>query len=162
MLSSKARIRLATEADLPAMLSLLLTSFRQFSLFSFLYSPLNTNKDFAFDTIWVWRRRLLLGLLDPSVSIIVAELDEGVAPTLIKPDGRREPGDDSMVEESWRMLEWVETKGSLSQSSVAEKAKIIVGFAIWKVRLGEKAGNSDVVEKPGDWIDNLRSMLFLS
>lgn len=85
MSSSNAPIvRSATEADILAMLTLLLTSFCQFSLFSFLYSPLNTNKDAAFDTIWVWRRRLLLGLLDPNTTIFVAEVDDSTLPTLVK------------------------------------------------------------------------------
>jgi hypothetical protein len=65
MASSEASIPLATEADLPSKLSLFLTSFRRFSLFPVLYSPLSTKKDAAFDTIWVWRRRLLLDFLDP-------------------------------------------------------------------------------------------------
>jgi hypothetical protein len=160
MSSSKPSIRPATEADLPAMLALLLTSFRQFSLFSFLYSPLKTTKDAAFDTIWVWRRRLLLGLLDPSVSIIVAELDEDTLAALVKPEElgeRRGVSGDSMVEESWKMLEWVETRGALSQSSTAEKGKMIVGFAIWRVRLGKKIGKNEVVEGWSSWTAYLRS-----
>jgi hypothetical protein len=117
MASPSHSIRPATEADIPAMLSLLLTSFCQFSLFSFLYSPLSTNKDFAFDTIWVWRRRLLLGLLDPSVSIIVAEVGDDVPATLSTPERIGEIGgadEESMVKESWMMLDWVETRGALS------------------------------------------------
>jgi hypothetical protein len=160
MASSKTSIRIATEADLPAIISLLLTSFRQFSLFSFLHSPLCTNKDAAFDTIWVWRRRLLLGLLDPTVSIIVAELDEGVASTLTKHevvDDCREVRGYSIAEESWRMLNWVETIGSLSQRSAVQNGKIILGFAIWRLRSGVTAARSTVFQKRGSVMANFRS-----
>jgi hypothetical protein len=70
-------VRPATESDLPALLSLLLTSFRQFPLFSFLYAPLDADLSAARDTVFFWRRRLLRGLLDPRVSIVVAEVAEG-------------------------------------------------------------------------------------
>lgn len=153
MSSPRPLIRPATEADLPAILSLLLTSFRQFSLFSFLYSPLDTNKDAAFDTIWVWRRRLLLGLLDPSVAIIVAEIDEEVSPTLSRTSREGE----EIVEESWKMLEWVETRGALSQSSTTERGKMVIGFAIWRVRVGEKIEKKDSAEGKRGWAASLRS-----
>jgi hypothetical protein len=164
MSSPKPLIRPATEADLPAILSLLLTSFRQFSLFSFLYSPLDTNKDAAFDTIWVWRRRLLLGLLDPSVAIIVAEIDEEAPPTLSRTGGEGEEGEE-MVEESWRMLEWVKTRGALSQRSTTEKEKMVTGFAIWRVRVGEKIEKRDSAGEKRSWVASLRSkevLLFIA
>jgi len=66
-------IRLARESDLTAILALLLTSFRQFPLFDFLYSPLDEDFDVAHDTVFFWRRRLLLDFLDPEASVIVAE-----------------------------------------------------------------------------------------
>jgi hypothetical protein len=66
-------VRQAREDDLSAILALLLTSFRQFPLFDFLYSPLNKDFSFAQDTLFFWRRRLLLDLLDPEAAVIVAE-----------------------------------------------------------------------------------------
>jgi hypothetical protein len=157
-MSTPASIRLTTEADIPALLSLLLTSFRQFELFSFLYSPLYTNKEAAHDTIWVWRRRLLIGLLDPATNIIVAEIDEGISPTLVK---REQVEGDGLQEESWRMLEWVTSRGRLSQSSKVIPRKVIVGFAIWRDREGEKVKRDAMqVQKPG-LIARLRSKSFL-
>lgn len=153
MSSPKPLVRPATEADLPAILSLLLTSFRQFSLFSFLYSPSDTNKDAAFDTIWAWRRRLLLGLLDPGVAIVVAEIDEEVSPTLSRTG--EEGGE--IAEESWKMLEWVKTRGALSQRSTIEKEKMVIGFAIWRVRAGEKIEKKDSDEGKRSWVASLRS-----
>jgi hypothetical protein len=157
-MSSTSSIRPATEADIPAVLSLLLTSFRQFSLFSFLYSPLNTNKDAAFDTIWVWRRRLLLGLLDPNAAIVVAEVDDDVPATLTKTEGDIQRTEDRMVDESWKMLEWVTTRGGLTQKSTADgKGRTIVGFAIWRVRVGEKVEKSETIGGKKGWIAMLRS-----
>jgi hypothetical protein len=84
----------------------------------------------------------LLGLLDARVAIIVAEIDEGVSPSLSSTCG--EGGE--IVEESWKMLEWVKTRGGLSQRSTTEKQKMVIGFAIWRVRVGEKIEKIDPAE----------------
>lgn len=69
-----AVVREAVEADIPAIISLQLTSFRQFPLFYVLYSPIETKPDNARDTVFYWRWRLLLDLLDPDCLILVADL----------------------------------------------------------------------------------------
>jgi hypothetical protein len=133
-------VREAEEIDIPAILSLLLTSFRQFPLFSYLYSPLNDNKDCAHDTVFFWRRRVLLDLLNPTASVVVAEV-----PKLLSPIHSPSNGNEDEVElESWRMLEWVLQNRRLSQVSKKTPGSIIVGFAIWKDRLG---GNSSPGEQ---------------
>ena len=43
----------------------------------------------------------MLGLLDARVATIVAEIDEGVSPTLSRDSGER----GELVEESWKTLE---------------------------------------------------------
>ena len=55
--AAKVRVRPATAADLPAVETLLLTSYRQFPLFSYLYAPLYRNLDWARDTRFFWRRQ---------------------------------------------------------------------------------------------------------
>jgi hypothetical protein len=139
-------VREAEEADIPAILSLLLTSFRQFPLFTYLYSPLDENKDAARDTIFFWRRRILLGLLDPSVEIIVAEVPEALSPAAAT------SGDaEDLVElESQRMLDWVELNGTLSQASKKTPGRVVVSFAIWKDRegLGSSSKETPKLQKP--------------
>jgi hypothetical protein len=139
-------IRPATESDLSALLSLLLTSFRQFPLFAFLYAPLDADLSAAKDTIWFWRRRLLLELLDPGAEIVVAEVEE---------DPRKKERPDALVgngqlqqlnsveRESWRMLDWINAQGELSQVSTTTPGCLVVGFAIWNVRVGHAAGSAE-------------------
>jgi len=95
----------------------------------------------------------LLGLLDPSVAIIVAEIDEEVTPTLSRATGEEE----EMVAESWKMLEWVKTRGALSQRSTTDKEKMVIGFAIWRVRVGEKIEKKVFPEGKRNWVASLRS-----
>ncbi|KAH0564756.1 hypothetical protein GP486_001850 [Trichoglossum hirsutum] len=123
-----ASLRLACERDVPAILALLLTSFRQFPLFDALYAPLRLDLDNAHDTVFFWGRRLLLGLLDPAVAIVVAEVSIGLAPTLTT-----EESADGDVAQSWRMLDWIVRNERLSLRS-SETGQQIVGFAIWKNR----------------------------
>jgi hypothetical protein len=87
----------------------------------------------------------LLGLLDARVATIVAEIDEEVSPTLSRTSG--EGGE--LVEESWKMLEWAKTRGALSQRSTTEKEKMVIGFAIWRVRVGEKIDKKESAEGRG-------------
>jgi hypothetical protein len=139
---SNISIRLATEDDIGAILALLLTSFRQFPLFDFLYSPLNRDLNFASDTVFFWRRRLLLGLLDPEVSIIVSEAPASSLTTSANAITDEEQND-PIFKQSVRAFEWTERNGLLNVSpSSTENA--IVGFAIWRFRAGEK-------EKPDNW-----------
>lgn len=76
MLHTTLSISHATPAHIPALIALLLTSFRQFPLFATLYSPLDENLEFASDATWFWTSRLQLELLDPQSSVIVAEIGE--------------------------------------------------------------------------------------
>lgn len=113
----------ATEDDIPALLVLLLTSFRQFPLFGFLYVPLDDNIEAARDTIFFWRRRMLLDLLDPSTDVTIAEVSVNHSCKV----GRA--GLSKIEEQSWQMLDWVTHEAHLSQISKTS-GNIIVGFAI--------------------------------
>ncbi|CAF3444562.1 unnamed protein product [Fusarium graminearum] len=73
-MSSPVRIRRAEEADLDALTTLILTSFRQFQLFAYLYSSLQSSPASASDTLWYWRRRLHLEMLDPYTDVLVADI----------------------------------------------------------------------------------------
>jgi hypothetical protein len=134
-------VREAEETDIPAILSLLLTSFRQFPLFTYLYSPLDENKDAARDTVFFWRRRILLGLLDPSVKIIVAEVPETLSPAAATSSDT----EDLVELESQRMLDWIELNGTLSQASKKTPGGVVAGFAIWRDREGHGSSSK---EKP--------------
>jgi ribosomal protein S18 acetylase RimI-like enzyme len=149
-------IRDATEGDIPAIVSLVLTSFRQFPLFAFLYNPLYNNKDAARDTIFFWSRRVLIDLLDPTTTVQVAELANDILPTARAAD----QSDDPIAEESWRMLEWLQRNSRLSQASKSSPGAIIVGFTIWKDRPGvdESAAREDPVPQ-ATWMSMLRTTL---
>jgi hypothetical protein len=141
-------LRLATESDLPALLSLLLTSFRQFALFRFLYAPLDTDLSAAKDTIFFWRRRLLLEVLDPGAEVVVAEVEEDLGRegrpgiSVAREDGQQQQqlvGLADVEKDSWRMLDWITARGELSQASQTTPGSLVVGFAIWNVRVGHAA-----------------------
>ena len=151
-----AMIRDATEDDIPAIVSLVLTSFRQFPLFAYLYSPLTENKDTARDTVYFWGRRVLLDLLDPASTVHVAEVPNDVAQSTTSP----QDSDDPVEQESWRMLDWVLQNSGLSQASRTTSGYVIVGFTIWKDRVGEgtSAVERAAVPKPS-WISKLRTWL---
>ncbi|PMD53092.1 uncharacterized protein K444DRAFT_619758 [Hyaloscypha bicolor E] len=133
----RVSIRPAHKSDLTAIVALLLTSFRQFPLFDFLYSPLNRNFDVAHDTVFFWRRRLLLDLLDPEASVIVAEapLNSLVSVLGGEPDDQNDP----IYQKSVAALDWTERNGLPARSTLSQD-NCIVGFAIWRFR---KGGNSD-------------------
>jgi hypothetical protein len=153
-----ASIRQAKECDIPAILALLLTSFRQFPLFTFLYVPLDHDKDAAHDTVFFWRRRLLLNILDPAVTILVAEVPESFPAAMLT----REGDVDEIEKESWNMLEWVRRKGKLSQSSDVNVGKLIVGFAIWTYRPGHGDEATGGNKAPGaNWNNLLRSPYYI-
>lgn len=128
-LPSECTVRCATPSDIPALLSLLLTSFRQFPLFDILYSPIHANIDYARDTVFFWRRRLLLDLLNPRCTILVAVKAVTDQPRTTAVD----------AQSSW-MLEWVLKEG-LQQVTGKD---MIVGFAIWKVRGSGRENGSDL------------------
>ena len=95
----------------------------------------------------------MLGLLDARVATIVAEVDEEVSPTLSRTSG--EGGE--LVDESWKILEWAKTRGALSQRSTTEKGKMVIGFAIWRVLVGEKIDKKESAEGKRNWVASLRS-----
>src|SRR5438045_3164372 len=109
----KVSIRRALESDINAIVALLLTSFRQFPLFDFLYAPLNENFDVAHDTVFFWRRRLLLDLLDPEVTILVAEAPLDSLTVQAGSIHDEEQGYHILMQ-SRRALEWVERNGLLT------------------------------------------------
>ena len=72
------------------------------------------------------------------MSILVAEIPETwLAIGHVREEGAK--SDDEVEEESRRMLEWVETKGWLSQVSREREGWLVVGFAIWRDRIPEGA-----------------------
>jgi hypothetical protein len=147
-------VRQAREDDLSAILALLLTSFRQFPLFDFLYSPLNKDFSFAQDTLFFWRRRLLLDLLDPEAAVIVAE-----APVDILTVSAASDDVDTLCQKSLEAQEWTEKNGLSTKSSSTEGCAI-VGFAIWRFRLGEKAGAQQNPEKISrSWYNDRRAQM---
>jgi hypothetical protein len=132
MLSVGLKIRPATHKDLLAISVLVLTSFRQFPLFSFLYSPLNVNRDYATDTLWFWSRRVQLEMLNPDARVTVAEVDKNVEAT-----SREDSSEvDEIVTESWEMFEWVTKRYGVEPQEI-HGGKVIVGFAIWRTKQPE-------------------------
>lgn len=155
--TSSPTLRIATAADIPAILTLLLTSFRSFSLFAFLYAPLETDVSVAADTVFFWRRRLQLEFLTPTTSIIVIEASDNLTPTKAEPRadgsgaGQVTPAGEA---QSWRLLRWSRQNG-LSQASPVATGKIILGFAIWKDRKGYSTPllpDRIVRQTWGDWL----------
>ena len=157
--SPSPKLRYATAADVPAILALLLTSFRQFPLFDFLYSPLRQDLDRAVDTLFFWRRRVALAISDPDSAVVVAEI-EGDEVGLFRArdiadgdvlasrgmngegemrgEGQVSTGDE---ERPWRMLEWLESRQREQQRHEESKeligkrkgkTTVLVGFAIWR------------------------------
>jgi hypothetical protein len=45
--------------------------------------------------------------------------------------------------ESWRMLDWIVAEGELSQASQMTPGCLVVGFAIWNVRIGHAASAAE-------------------
>lgn len=61
-----------------------------------------------------------------------------------RPGRGKAQGDEEMsavVKESWQMLEWVEKEAGLRQES--RKGWMVVGFAIWGVRVGGSVGERE-------------------
>lgn len=117
-------LRAATRDDIPALLSLILTSFRRFSLFDYLYRPLHENQDYARDTLYIWNGQFLKTLWDQSARIIVAEVDGLELPATPSSDTL-----DSVDIDSWEMINW------LANANLGRRAggnKNVVGFAIWR------------------------------
>jgi hypothetical protein len=124
--SGPVSLRLATENDIASIITLLLTSFRQFSLFDYLYSPLHQDLDNAKDTIFFWTRRVKLALTDPSSAVVVAELSG---------DGVDQPARQTTASaSSSQMLHWIESNASElpRRSDGGKNAPPVVGFAIWR------------------------------
>jgi hypothetical protein len=129
MTPNNLSLREATTDDIPALLSLLLTSFRRFPLFDILYDPLHTNLDHASDTIYFWRWRLKSLLRNnPSATIVVAEVDNSIDIPLDPPASSEILQIDR---DSWAMLRWVNSTAGLSQCTKAN-GKTVVGFTVWK------------------------------
>jgi len=125
--SGSVSLRLATENDIPSIITLLLTSFRQFSLFDYLYSPLHQDLGNAKDTIFFWTRRVKLALTDPSSAVVVAELSKGEVD---------QPASQTTTASapSLQMLHWIESNASElpGRSDGDKNAPPVVGFAIWR------------------------------
>jgi len=149
-------IRLAQESDLTAILALLLTSFRQFPLFDFLYSPLNENFNVARDTVFFWRRRLLLDLLDPETTVIVAEapLNNLVSANAGEADGQTDP----IYQKSLGALVWTEKNG-LSTRSTLNGDNFVIGFAIWRfMGMESPTPHKTKIKYASPWFDKFKGM----
>ncbi|KAF4454933.1 acyl-CoA N-acyltransferase [Fusarium austroafricanum] len=152
-MSPAVRIRRAERADLDALTTLILTSFRQFQLFAYLYSPLQTCPISASDTLWYWRRRLRLEMLDPSTDVLVADISVA--------DERPDATDDG---ESKRLHEWVLARRGQKDPQIRTIGKLgnggsdgdlndrlVVGFAIWNLRKpdqGEETESGIISKRP--------------
>jgi len=121
-----ATVRLATESDIPAIIVLLLTSFRQFPLFSRLHAPLSDNLSNAYDTAFFWRHRLLANLLDYSATVLIAEIDRdcGVQETVTRESSK------SVDKESWEMFDWVGRRPKQFSQIDQVSGKMAIGFVI--------------------------------
>ena len=152
-LAPSVRVRPATIADLPAVLNLLLTSYRQFPLFSYLYAPLYKNLDWARDTRFFWRRQLRLTMLQPGATLVIAETDAPLPDN--GPHTAKNDGDE--VKESSRMLEWIGAQGQ-TRVSTQEDDWQVCGWAMWMVRKG--CGENRLNDHGGNlqqgWWDRVR------
>jgi len=126
MAATNVVLREATAEDVPALLSLLLTSFRRFPLFDILYWPLHTDKENALDTIYFWGRRLQNALWNASATIVVAEIL--TSDTI--PDKPGTPVN-QLDQDSWEMFNWISSIPEFSQHNPAT-GKTVVGFALWR------------------------------
>jgi hypothetical protein len=128
---SKIVLRQSARQDIPSLVSLVLTSFRQFPLFDFLYLPLRSDISNAHDTIFFWNLRLRKALLDPSAILIVAELPPERLPNTPEDDPR------TIDRDSWKMWDWLQSqsKPCFNGGFIGNS---IVGFALWR-RVGANA-----------------------
>lgn len=131
-------LRPAGFTDINAIISLVLTSFRHFPLFDYLYEPLRSNINYAHDTVFFWNRRLRIGLCDPNTTIMIAEVPSDQLGQTIEDAGsarsKRVQRNDEETEEAKKMLTWVEEKTGLSQTYTSPsdgRQMTIVGFSIW-------------------------------
>jgi hypothetical protein len=133
-------IRRATPSDIPALVTLILTSFRQIPTFQALHTPLLTKKSFAHDTVYFWRRRLLLAILDSDTNLDVVEVRKDDLTNFDEEDGGRVFGKDIEGEDHWRQgwnwLFWCRVHAGLSQISSVDSGKVIVGVAGWRIQRG--------------------------
>jgi hypothetical protein len=168
--------RKATSSDIPALLTLILTSFRQIPMFQALQSPLVTRKSFAHDTLWFWRRRFLLDLLDNESEIEVVEVDNVSVRQFggQQSEGGQGPpcaqGEDAENEDWQEGRNWWfwcrEHARLLGQVSSTDREKVIVGFASWKIRMGTHRTSSSPPEKCRTrmvlWLEWLRGKYVVS
>ncbi|KAH0537442.1 hypothetical protein FGG08_005750 [Glutinoglossum americanum] len=125
-------LRPAQPRDIPAITTLILTSFRHFPLFDFLYAPLRDNVEYARDTVFFWSRRVRAAVYDRASTVVVAEVPLG---SLGLAGEGQEEGEGAV---SWRMLAWTEGEAGLSQvvdgggGGAGGASMVVVGFAIWR------------------------------
>lgn len=81
---------------------------------------------------------------------MVAEIanGEGLGRERTRRSGLGEVGEEDgqvadVERESWRMLDWICAQGELSQGSKSKEGCLVVGFAIWNVRVGHAASTSE-------------------
>lgn len=122
---SEIVIRRSARQDIPSLVSLVLTSFRRFPLFDFLYTPLRSDINNARDTIFFWNLRLRKALLDPSAIIIVAEVPPEWLPNTPKDDPR------TIDQDSWEVWDWLQSQGK-PYSNGGFRENSIAGFALWR------------------------------
>jgi hypothetical protein len=126
-------LRQARNTDVSTITSLVLTSFRQFPLFDYLYSPLREDIDNAHGTLFFWSRRVRAAVYDAAAMVMVAEV----------PFDWITAHEGECNKESLEILEWTTKSARLSQAQESTRMTI-VGFAIsrWKCAAGSGGGQT--------------------
>lgn len=143
--------RQAQETDIPKIVSLVLTSFRQSPLFDFLYSALRDNIDYAHDTVCFWSRRVQGAICDPSASVMVAECESSFLP-----HDSGQSGD-----EPWRMLRWITNRAKLLQLSLSADT-VSVAFTTWRwnaIQLPVTANEAAILSRYSNHVKSKVSIL---
>jgi hypothetical protein len=125
-MATSITLREATTEDIPALLSMLLTSFRRFPLFDYLYAPIRTDQANALDTLYFWDKRLRKTLWDPLSTIIVAEIRDCNLPSAPLEIPTRQ-----IDQDSWGMLRWIYSSKPFPLSD-SSSGTALFGFSIWR------------------------------
>jgi hypothetical protein len=124
---SEIVLRQSARQDILSLVSLILTSFRRFPLFDFLYSPLRSDINNAHDTIFFWNLRLCKALLNPSAILIVAEVPPERLANIPEDDPR------TIDQDSWEMWDWLQSQSKPCFNN-GFRENSIAGFALcWRV-----------------------------
>jgi hypothetical protein len=138
---SEIVLRQSARQDIPSLVSLVLTSFRRFPLFDFLYTPLRSDINNAHDTIFFWNLRLRKAFLDPSAIIIVAEVPSERLSSTLEDDQR------TIDQDSWEMWDWLQSQSKPCFNN-GFRRNSIAGFALWRRVGGNTSQNNCRISLP--------------